>query len=222
MKQIAVIGAGNFGKNLALNLAREGAEVLVIDINKAKIDAIKDEVARAVIADVSKKEVFKEVGISDFDVVVISLGDRLDATIMAILFLKELGIKKIIAKAHNEDYAKAMKLVGADEIIFPEKDVADRLAQFFLYGDIIDYINLSEQYGIIEVAIPESFYGKKIRELDFRNKFLLDIIAVKNPLKDEMTIIPAADYTFQPDDSIVVLGEVPNINKLKKIMGSKI
>ncbi|MBU1862923.1 MAG: TrkA family potassium uptake protein [Candidatus Omnitrophica bacterium] len=218
MKQIAIIGAGNFGKNLALNLAREGAEVLVIDINKAKIEAIKDEVTRAIIADASKKDALKAIGFADFDIVVVSLGERIDVSVMAILFLKELGIKKIIAKANNEDYAKAMKLVGADEIIFPEKDVADRLAHFFLYGDIVDYITLSEQYGIIEIAVPETLYGKSIQELDFRKKYLLNIIAVKNPLKDKMNIVPPSDYRFQPDDSIVVLGEADNINKLKKLI----
>jgi trk system potassium uptake protein TrkA len=219
MKQIAIIGAGNFGKNLAISLTNEGAEVLVIDNNKSKIEDIKDMVARAVIADASRKDVLQELGLHDFDIVVVSVGNRLDISIMAILFLKELGAKQIIAKAANDDFAKALKLVGADEVVFPEKDTAIRLGKTILFGDIMEFIALSDEYSVMEIALNEKFVGKSLKELNFRNQYQLNVVAIKNALTDQIAVSPAADTVLKPDDSLVVLGENKNLEKFKKALG---
>lgn len=129
MKQIAIIGAGTFGRNLAMSLMSEGAEVLIVDINRSKIEALKDAVSRAVIADGANKDVLQELGLTDFDEVVVSLGDRIDVSVMTVLFLKEMNVKRIVAKANNENYGKVLTSVGADDIIFPEKDIAVRVAK---------------------------------------------------------------------------------------------
>lgn len=217
MKNIAIIGAGSFGYNLAVKLAHEGSEVLVIDIDKDRIEPLKLLVPKVVIADASKKETLEELGLADFDVVVVSLGDHLEASIMTILFLKQLKVKRIIAKADNEDYGRAMELVGANEIIFPEKSVATNLAKTLLFGNVLEYFMLSDGYSIMEIAVPEYFLGKTLIELDFRNKHQLNIIAIKNSLTTNMTVIIPGDYSFQPDDSIIVIGENNNLKKFKQL-----
>jgi len=215
MKNIAIIGVGSFGYNLAISLASEKVDVLVIDIDQNKVDRLKDYVSKAVIADASQKEAIKEIGIADFDSIIISLGDRLDVSIMTILFLKELNAKHIIAKANNEDHGRAMKLVGADEIIFPEKDIAVRLSKTLVHGDVMDYFAFSDDHDVMEVAVPDSFFGKNLLELDIRRKFKLNIIAIKNPMRPKMEIIIPPDYVFQPDDSIVVIGETTKLNEFQ-------
>ena len=221
MKQIAIIGAGNFGKNLAIALAEDGAEVLVIDHDKFKVEEIKESVSRAVIANGARKEVLEELGLQDFDAVIVSVGDRLDISVMAILYLKELGVKKVIAKAANDDHAKALKLVGANEVVFPEQDTAIRLAKLLVAGDIMDYISLSDEYSVMEVAVNDQLVGKSLKELDFRNQFLLNIIAIKNALTGEISVLPTAEYIIRPEDSIVVLGENINLDKFKKKLNHK-
>lgn len=215
MKNIAIIGAGSFGYNLAISLASENADVLVIDKDQNKIDRLKDYVSKAVIADASQKDVIHELGIADFDTVIISLGDSLEVSIMTILFLKELNAKHVIAKANNEDHGRAMKLVGADEIIFPEKDIAVRLSKTLMHGDIMEYISFSGDYCVMEVAIPESFFGKSLSSMDIRKKFRVNIIAIKNPLRSKIDIIIPADYQFQPDDSLVVIGEKNRLDEFQ-------
>lgn len=215
MRKIAIIGAGTFGKNLAIELMEEGAEVLVVDVRKAEIEGLKDVVSKAVVADASNKEVLQELGIADFDVVVVGLGDRIDVSVMTILYLREIKAKKIIAKANSEDVGKVLIRVGADEVIFPEKDSALRLAKRMSSGDIMEHITLSERYSIMEIAVPEAFFEKNLRELNFRNKYQLEVIAIRNPFKEDI-IIPPAEYVFQPDDSVVVLGDNDHLKAFKQ------
>jgi len=213
MKQVIVIGLGNFGYTLATNLATEKCEVLAIDRNREKIQQIKDSVTRAVLADAADKETLAELGIRDADVAVVSLGDRIDVSILVTLFLKELGVKRILAKAISDDHGKVLKLVGANEIIFPEKDEAIKLAKSLIAPDILEYIKLSEDYSVAEIAAPEKFYAKSLKELQLRTKYGMEVLAIRRPLEGTLNVVPSPDYKIQPDDSLVVIGENKSLER---------
>ncbi|MDD5084419.1 MAG: TrkA family potassium uptake protein [Candidatus Omnitrophica bacterium] len=215
MKQIVVIGLGNFGYTLATSLAEGKCEVLALDRDRERIQQIKDFVTRAVVADAADKDALAELGINDADVAIVSLGDRIDVSILVTLFLKELGVKRILAKAVSDDHGKVLRLVGANEIIFPEKDEAVKLAASLIVPDILEYIRLSEDYSVVEIAAPEKFYSKSLKELQFRTKYGIEVLAIRRPLEGTLNIIPSPDYKIQPDDCLVLIGENKNIEKFR-------
>lgn len=216
MKSALVIGAGNFGGTLAAELTSKNCEVTVIDVDHDRIQEIKDVVTAAVEADGTQKDVLQRFAV-DVDIAVVSLGDKIDTSILATHFLKELGVKKIIAKAASVDHAKVLRIVGAAQVVLPEMDQARRLAASLVQPDILDYIKLSDEFNMVELAVPDDFIKKSIQDLDLRRKFGLQILAIKNPLTDDVRILPPADYAFRPDDVMIVIGDVQSLDKLRKL-----
>ncbi len=215
MKQIAVIGLGNFGFTLAEALAEKKCEVLAIDLDKERVQDIKNKVSKAVVGDATDKHLLEELGVKDVDVAVISLGDRIDFSVIVTLYLKEMGVKRIITKAVSAEHAKILQLVGANEVIFPERDEALRLASSLFSSDVLDFIKVSDEFSILELAAPDKYAGKTLKELKLRSKLGIEVLAIRKPLEGTLKMLPGADTKIAPDDVLVVLGENRNLKDLE-------
>jgi trk system potassium uptake protein TrkA len=215
MKRVIVIGLGIFGFNIAKDLYENGMEVIAIDKDKEVIQKIKDYSTKAILADGIDKEVLDSIGIQEDDVVIISFGEDLAASTLITLHLKEMKVKNIIVKAPNEDYKHVLEKVGATEVIIPERMMADKVAKSLISPNILDYIPLSEDYTICEMAPPPSFMGKTIGELHLRSQHHIEVIAIREMLPERLTMVPRADFVIKDSDVLVVIGKEKDIQKIK-------
>jgi trk system potassium uptake protein TrkA len=212
--KFAVIGFGSFGSNVAKTLFEKGHEVLVIDKDRETISAAKDFATNAIMTDSAVKENLEALGIRDMDVVVVSLGHEMEASILTTLYLRELGVKRILAKALSEDHAKVLEAVGATEVVYPEKDMAVRTALRLSSPNILEYLPLSQGITIQEIAPPDRFVGKSLKELDLINRLGVQVIAVKEIIPDNVIVIPRADFVIKDSDVLVVIGEEGQLAKI--------
>lgn len=215
MKQFVVIGLGNFGFNVAKSLASQGNQVLVIDKDEDRIDEIIDDVSDAIVVDVKNFKILNEFIPASIDAAIISIGENMEASIIATRYLKEKKIKRIVVKAINENHAKILELLGADDIILPEKDMALSLARKLSSDNLLEHIPLTSEFSIVEVAAPEDFVGKTLRQIMLRSKYNLLIIAVKDVLQDKFYLMPEADFKLIPDCLLVIMGRREDIEKFK-------
>ncbi len=216
MKQFAVIGLGTFGFNLAMELAKQGHQVLAIDANKDIVDNIKDFVSEAVIVDAMDKLSLSELIHHGFEAVILGMGEKyMEATVITIVHLKNMGVKNIIVKSMNELRGHVYLSVGATEIIYPEKETAVRLARKLTIPALIDQISLSPEFGIMELTIPDSFIGKKLRDLRYKEKYNVAIIAIKDVLRDSMILTPEPSHQLLPDSVLIIIGLHKDIEKIK-------
>jgi len=217
MGKFVVIGLGNFGFNVAIALTELGHQVLVIDSDSKKMEPIEKKVWQSVVGDVSDKGILSKLISKDIDAVIICLGTQAEASTLATLYLKNLGIKKIIVKAMNDDHAQILKLIGATEIVFPEKEVATRVAQRISIPNLVEHIPLTPEYGIVEIAAPDKFVGKSLKELRLRSKYGVHVIAVKNMLFNSCQLIPGADFKIEPDSILIIIGKESDIKKVERL-----
>jgi trk system potassium uptake protein TrkA len=215
MKRVVVIGLGIFGFNIAKDLYENGIEVIAVDKDKEVLQKIKDFSTKAVLADGTDKEVMESIGIQEDDVVIISFGENLAASTLITLHLKEMKVKNIIVKAPNEDHKRVLEKVGATEVIIPERAMADKVAKSLISPNILDYIPLSGDYTISEIAPPASFMGKTIGELHLRSKHHIEVIAVREMLPERLTMVPRAEFVIKDSDVLVVIGKEKDIQKIK-------
>ncbi len=215
MKRVIVVGLGIFGFNIAKELYENGLEVIAIDKHKETIQKIKDFSTRAILADATDKELLETIGIQEDDVVIVSFGEDLAASTLLTLHLKEFNVKEIIVKAPNEDHKRILEKVGATEVIIPEKEMASKVAKSLISPNVLDYIPLSQDYTISEIAPPSSFLGKTIGELQLRKKHHIGVIASRDVLTDQIQMIPAADFVIKDSDILVVIGKEQDIQNLK-------
>jgi trk system potassium uptake protein TrkA len=215
MKRVVVIGLGIFGFNIVKDLYENGLEVVAVDKNKDIVQKIRDFSTKALVADGTDKEVLESFGIQPEDVVIISFGEDLAASTLITLHLKELKVKNIIVKAPNEDHKKVLEKIGATEVIIPEKEMAAKVARSLISPNVLDYIPLSDEYTICEIAPPASFYGKTIADLHLRTKYHVEVIAVKEMLPDRLRMIPRADFVVKDSDILVVIGKEQDVQKIK-------
>jgi trk system potassium uptake protein TrkA len=214
MRRVVVIGLGIFGFNIVKDLYENGLEVIAIDKNKDIIQKIKDFSTKAILADGTDKDVMESIGIHEDDVVIISFGEDLAASTLITLHLKEMKVKHIIVKAPNEDHKHVLEKVGATEVIIPEKEMADKVAKSLISPNVLDYIPLTEDYRIYEMAPPSSFYGKTIGELHLRSKHNIEVIAVKEVLSDRVKMVPPASFVIKDSDILVVIGKEKDVSKM--------
>lgn len=215
--KFAVIGLGSFGSNVAKTLYLRGHEVLAVDRDKGKVEAAKDYTSHAVHMDSADKENLEALGIQDMDVVIVSLGPEMEASILTVLYLHELGVKRLVAKALTEDHAKILEAVGANEVIYPEKDMAIRTALKLTSPNILECLPLSSGVSIQEIAPPEKFIGKSLKELDLRNKYGIQVIAIRELIPERTIYIPKADFVIKDSDILVVMGEEEKLEKIVKL-----
>jgi len=212
--KFAVIGLGSFGANVARTLYERGHEVVAIDRDKDKVEEAKSFSSQAVLTDASDKENLEALGITDMDVVVVSLGSAMEASILTVLHLHELGIKRIVAKASTEDHGKILDAVGATEVINPEKDMAVRTALKLTSPHILECLPLMSGVSIQEVAPPERFIGKSLRELDLRNQYGIQVIAVRELIPERTLYVPPADFVIKDSDVLIVMGDERVLEKI--------
>jgi len=217
MIKFAIIGLGSFGGNVAKTLYEKGHEVLAIDKDTHKIEAAKSFSSHAVIMDSVDKESLEAVGIREMDVVVVSLGPEMEASILTVLHLSELGVKRIVAKALTEDHAKILEAIGATEVIYPEKDMAVRTALRLMSPNIMECLPLLSGISIQEIAPPEKFIGKSLKELDLRNKFGIQVIAVRELVPERTVYVPRADFVVKDSDVLIVMGDEKKLEKLNSL-----
>jgi trk system potassium uptake protein TrkA len=215
MKNIVVIGLGNFGYYIAKNLAEKGKDVLAIDSNPEQIEKIINIVSDAVVGDAKNKLFLSEFIDDSVDVAIVSTGDKLFDSILAVHHLKEIGVKNIYVKAIDDTHAQLLKLMGATEIIFPEKDIAAWWANKLAEPNLIEQIPLSEDYSIVEYACPDKFSGNTLKKLQLRSKYKILLIAVKDIMNNNFMLMPAAEYILRPDTILVLMGRKEDINKMK-------
>ncbi|UCE05058.1 MAG: TrkA family potassium uptake protein [bacterium] len=214
MRKFAVIGLSTFGFYLTSDLARRGFKVMALDADETQVEKVKHFAFKAIVADATNKETLENIGITDFDVVTVSLGDQMDASILVTLYLKELGVKEIIAKASTEDHGKILDRIGATTVIFPERDMAFRLARSLEHVNVLDAIPLSPGVSILEFGAPNSFLGKTLRELDISNRYGIQIIMIKELVPENLVIIPKADHKIKDSDILVGVGKDQGFQKL--------
>jgi trk system potassium uptake protein TrkA len=213
MKSFLVLGAGRFGESLAKSLYQTGCEVMVLDMDEKRVQEISPCVTHAMIGDCTDEEVLNSLGVCNFDSVIVSIGGDLQSSIIATLILKDAGVKNVLAKAQSELHAKVLKKVGADKVVLPERDMGTRVAHLLTSKHFLDLIELSPEYSIVEITVPENWVGRRLGEIDVRKKYGINIVAVKNQ-DNSIKISPAADTTFNKDDTLVVIGGIEAIDRL--------
>jgi len=215
MKSYLVIGLGLFGQALAKQLCQLGAEVLAMDVRSDLVQQAANEVTHAVVGDAQDKEVLRTLGAREFDCAVLAIGDDLAASVLITMNLKELGVPYIVCKAHDETHRRVLEKLGADRVVIPEKEHAQRLARSMYSHNVLEYIELSEEYGILEVPAPRNWIGKTLKELNVRAKLGVNIIAVESGVK--LNVSPAADYEIQEGDVLSILGDNFALEAVQKL-----
>ena len=215
MKSYIVIGLGRFGSQAAKRLCEYGCEVLAIDRKPELVQAVSNLVTQAVMADARDNEVLRALGTKDFECAIVAIGDNLADSVLATMNLKELGVPYIVCKAYDETHRQVLLKLGADQVIIPEQEHADRLAKYLSCPNVLDYIELSDEYGIIEIPAPKAWIGKTLKELNVRAKLGVNIIAVKKG--KEINVSPAADYSIAAEDVMVVLGDMAALDAVQKL-----
>ncbi|TEB14434.1 Ktr system potassium uptake protein A [Pelotomaculum sp. FP] len=210
-KQIAVIGLGRFGISLIEELTLLGYDVLAIDNDSEKVNSVVNTCTHAVQADAMDEQALKSLGIRNFDVVVVSIGENIQANILAVIILQELGVKKIVAKARNNLHGKVLEKMGAG-VIFPERDMGKRLAHMLVSQNIMDHIELSPHYSIMEFRAPEIYIGKTLDQLGVRKMMGITILAIKRG--EQIIVAPRAAQVIDRGDVLVAVGKNADLKKL--------
>ena len=203
-KQFLVIGLGRFGSSVATALARSGHEVLAIDTNEEVAQKLNGIVTHVVVADTTDEDTLKALGVRNFDVAVVAIGSNIQANIFTTLLLKNLGVPFIVAKALNDLHGKMLEKIGADRVVYPEYDMGQRVAHNIVTSNVLEYIELSPNVGIVEISVPRSLIGKTLIEADLRARFEVNVVAVKRG--EQVIVPPQPDAKIEKGDLLVVVG----------------
>ena len=215
IKQYAVIGLGRFGVSVARRLHEAGHEVLGIDINEERVEDAEPYVTHAVVADTTEEKALNSIGIRNFDCVIVAIGIDMQSSILTVSILKELGIKKIIAKALGKRHGQVLDKVGAEWVVYPERDMGERVANQLLSPNMLNYIELSKEYSIEEIMIPSKMAGHNLRDLDIRAKYNVSVIAI---VRDgNITILPSPDEIIKEKDILVMIGHSKDLTVFSNI-----
>ena len=217
MKRVGIIGAGRFGMSLAESLSNAGVEVLLIDRNRPAMQTAS-EFATALQGDATQPHVLEEAGFGECDVVVVAIGSNIEASMMATANCKEMGVANVVAKATSELHGKILRRIGADSVIYPDRDSAHRLAMSIANHNVVDFYEVSEGYSIAEIAVPDGIRGKTLAEADLRKQSGITVLCVRraneNPKKPRKVIIPQADDMISEGDRLVLFGETKKLDAL--------
>lgn len=214
MKQFAVIGLGRFGTSVASTLMAMGHEVLVIDEDQEKIQEVVNLVTHAIQADAKDENALKALGIRNFDVVIVAIGKDTESSILVTVLLKELGVKSVVAKARTELHGKVLARVGADKVVFPERDMGARVAHHLAASNVLDHIELSPEFSILEIVAPDILIGQTLRKFNLRVKFGITVLALKRG--SEIYVSPSPDEPICEGDILVAIGENKKLRSLER------
>lgn len=212
MKSVLVIGMGRFGRHLAKKMQELGNDVMVIDKNSSLIDEVSSEFSDAQIGDCTNENVLKALGVNNFDLCFVTIGENFQSSLVITLRLKKLGARYVVAKASQDIQAELLKTIGADEVVYPEREISEKLAVRYNAKNIFDFVQLTSEYSIYEIPILPEWVGGTIGKIDVRKKHKINIIAVKNG--DKVEPMPGVDYVFRPEDHIMVIGRSSDVFRL--------
>ena len=215
IRQFAIIGLGRFGSNMAKALTKMGYEVLAIDKNMERVQEFSNEFTHVVQADATDENALRELGILNFDVVVVAIGEDMQANVLTTLQLKEIGAPYIVSMARDSLQIKLLEKIGADRVVSPERDMARRVAYNLASTSVMDYIELSPHFSIVEIAVPEDFLDKTLMESDIRAKYGINVVAIKR--KNDLIISPRPTERLQKGDVAIVVGSNDGINSLEEL-----
>lgn len=211
-KQYLVIGCGRFGSSVAKKMCQLGNEVMVIDKDEDSIENIAEQVTHTAIVDVTEERDLKSIGLGNFDVVIVAISSDIRASIMVTIMAKEMGVPKIVCKAKDELQAKVLYKIGADKVVFPERDMGIRLAYNLASENILDQINLDPEYSIMEIVTPTNWVGKTIIELNLRAKYDITVLAVKTT--SGLKVMPSPNYKMQEKNILIIIGNTDKIGDI--------
>jgi len=218
MKQVAVLGLGDFGSALVRELKSNNVAVLAVDKNRQHAEAVKDVIEHVVIADITQTATLERLGLAGMDVVVVATSETMPVSILTVLRLKDLGVGRIIAKAENEDHAKVLKALGVDEFIVPANDSAVRLANKISWTGVVEMVELSPGCSVMELAPPRSIVGKMLRESGLRDTYQVIVLGVRNRPGGHLEVIPSPDRVISAGCTLVVFGEDRNLVRLREAL----
>jgi trk system potassium uptake protein TrkA len=214
-KQFLVIGLGRFGASVAATLTESGHSVVGIDQSETSVQRMSESIADVIKCDATDADILESMGITDYEAVIVCIGEKyIQNSILVTLLLKEKGAKRIIAKAGTRTQGRVLSKVGADTIVYPEKDMGERVARSLVSSNIIDFLEVSPDVSIIEIPAPETIVGKNLIELNLRHKYGVTIISIKTS-KNEIMSPPNVNYIFQKDDILTLIGENKLLKKLR-------
>lgn len=213
-KEYVVIGLGRFGGSIVRELNALDMDVMAIDKDEHRVDEYSDIATHAVVADTTDEAVMRSLGIRNFDHVIVSIGENIQASTLTTLILKELGVKKVTAKAQNDYHAKILNKIGADTVVHPERDMGRRIAHNVASATVLDYLELSDEHSIVEMKATESMAGKTLIDLDIRAQYGINIIAIKR--RKEIIVSPDPDLALEFDDILIMIGHDNDLTRYEK------
>ena len=217
MKTFVVIGLGRFGTAVATELCELGHEVLAIDASEEGIQQVADRVTHAVAGDARDPAVLRALGVRNYDCAIVAVGDDVGNSALITLNLKEIGVKRVICKAQSHVHRKVLEKIGADRVVFPEHEMGVKLAQGLSSSNVLNFIELSDDFGIVETAVPREWQGKTILELNVRAKYKVNIIAVRKRGEEAFNVTPGPETRMEAGDAVVVLGCTEDVNRLQDL-----
>lgn len=215
MRSYIVIGLGRFGSEMARRLSAFGCEVLAMDTKSELVQPLSSVVTHAVVGDARDISVLRSLGAGNFDCAVVAIGASLSNSVLATMNLKELGVPYVVCKAHDETHRQVLRKLGADQVVIPEQENAARLARSLSNPNVLDYIELSDAYGIVELPAPKAWLNKSLIELNVRAKLGVNIIAIRRD--GSITVSPHADFRILENDVMVVLGDTQSLSAVEKL-----
>lgn len=221
-KQFGVIGLGRFGSAMAMTLTELGHDVIGVDGDEARVQQLADVITHAIQLDATDEKALRAAGIQDVDVAVVSIGENIESSLLVVMQLRELGIATIVAKAVTPLHGRILEKLGVSRVIFPEREMAIRIAHSLVMPNVIDYIELSRDFSIVEVPAPDAFVGRTLKQLELRPRLGLTLIAIKRQSDDSGAVVtniaPAADETIRPGDILALLGSNERLNQLDQLL----
>ncbi len=216
MKQFLIIGLGNFGMGVAKTLYNEGHNITAVDKDKSRVQLVQNSANQALLADATDVVVLRQLDIENYDAAVVSTGTDEHASILIALHLKELKCKELIVKAEDYDHGRILLAVGTDRVVFPEEEMAKKLALSLSRPNLLDFIPLGEDFTVAEIAPPSHFYGKTVAELRLRQEYNTELIAVKDVVSGILRFIPSPTYVFKDSDIMICIGRLKDLEKIRE------
>lgn len=213
-KEFVVIGLGRFGGSICRALSEQGMEVMAIDVDEDRVNEFAAIASHAVVADTTDESVLKSLGIRNFDHVIVAIGDDIQSSILTTLMLKEIGVKKVTAKAQNDYHEKVLRKIGADHVVHPERDMGRRIAHNMISNNVLDYLELSDEHSIMEIVANSVLAGNSLIDLDIRARYGINIVAIKRGR--EILVSPQADEKIEEGDILIVIGADSDINRFEQ------
>ena len=221
-KQFGVIGLGRFGSAMAMTLTELGHDVIGVDGDEGRVQQLADVITHAIQLDATDEKALRAAGIQEVDVAVVSIGENIESSLLVVMQLRELGIATIVAKAVTPLHGRILEKLGVSRVIFPEREMAIRIAHSLVMPNVIDYIELSRDFSIVEVPAPDAFIGRTLKQLELRPRLGLTLIAIKRQSDDTGAVVtniaPAADETIRPGDILALLGSNERLTQLDRLL----